>query len=162
MRNEEELAESDSASGQTWLMSGTLTLESVSMEDEFELTTKSGSKLLSTDECEDVEEGWWMERTGEGGMLMGTLVMVVGSGELSTMESLRLDELEYLTPDPLLPSPLQARPPLEDDEEEEGGRPYCAYCRLRCSLCHKAICLSSSCLSLSAFLSLSQRNRSKT
>ena len=101
-------------------MSGTLTLESVSIEEEVELTTKSGSKFVSTDECEDVEEGWWTERTGEVGMLIGTSVMGVGSGELSTME---LDELEYRNPDPLLPSSLQARPPLEDDEEEEGGRP---------------------------------------
>ena len=101
-------------------MSGTLTLESVSIEDEFELTTKSGSKLVSTDECEDVEEGWWTERTGEGGRLMGTSVMGMGSGELSTME---LEELAYRIPDPLLPPSLQARPPLEEDEEEEGGRP---------------------------------------
>ena len=51
---------------------------------------------------------------------MGTSVMGVESGELSTMEP---EELEYRNPDPLLPPSLQARPPLEDDEEEEGGRP---------------------------------------
>ena len=56
-------------------------------------------------------------------MLMGTSVMGVESGELSTME---LEELEYRIMDPLLPLSLQALSPLEEDEEEEGGRPYCA------------------------------------
>ena len=57
-------------------------------------------------------------------MLMGTSVTGVEAGELSTMEP---EELEYRNPDPLLPPSLQARPPLKDDEEDEGGRPYCAY-----------------------------------
>jgi len=101
-------------------MSGTLTLESV-CKDEEELTSLTSTE--ECEECEEVEEGCWMEMTGEGAVWMGTSVTGVESGELSIME---LEELEY-RPDPLLPPPLPTLPPLEEDEEEEGGRQCSAY-----------------------------------
>ena len=57
-RTEDESEGPDSVSGHTWLISGMLTLESVCRDEECELTTKSGSKSVSTEEWVDVEEGW--------------------------------------------------------------------------------------------------------